>query len=676
MEPAENPLFQRQIVVPFPEIRAEHVRPAIADLLGRARSDVSVIVETNHARTYDGTLGALEQATELLEFAIGVVAHLEATATTPELRDAYDAVLPDVSTFFAGLPLDEGLWRALREYSTTDDARALRGARARFLEKTLDDFRRHGAELDVASKSRLQQIEVDLSRTTNRFGQNVLDSTTAFEIVIEDEAKLAGLPETALDAARQSAADAGKPGWRLTLQEPSVFAVMTYLDDANIRERIYRARNARATSGDLDNRPLVDQILALRRERARILGYAHHVDLVLEDRMAHEGARARDFVRTLRDRTLPFFSEENARLQAFRRELEGPAVPSLQPWDLAYYAEKQRRVLYDFDEEALRPYFAAQGVIAGMFEVARRLFGIAVEKTDELPTWDPSVRSYRMLDESGDLVGCFHLDLHPRENKRDGGWMDGLFSTPGSDPSLALVVANLSPPVGDRPALLTHHEVLTLFHEFGHLLHHLLSRVQVRSLAGTNVACDFVELPSQIMENWCWEREALDVFARHHETGEPIPEALFSSMRRARTYRAANAMMRQLGFAAVDLGLHMDYEPKRDGDVIAYSRAILQEHAPAPFPADHALVASFNHLFAAPVAYSGGYYSYKWAEVLDADAFSRFEQAGVFDREVGEAFRDRILARGDSEDPMELYKSFMGREPSLTPLLERSGLVR
>jgi len=676
MEPTKNPLFVRQIIVPFDEIRAEHVRPAIDDLLLRARSDIDVIVETNEARTYDSTLGALERATEPVEFAIGVVAHLEGAATTPELREAYDAVLPGVSTFFAGLPLDEGLWAALREYAATADAKALDGTRARFLAKTLDDFRRHGAEHDAESKSRLQQIEVDLARTTNRFGQNVLDATAAFELFVDDEAKLAGLPRTAVEAARQSAAEAGKPGFRLTLQEPSVFAVMTYLDDAGIREQVYRARNARATTGDLDNRPLVDQILALRRERARILGYVHHVDLVLEDRMAHEGSRARDFVRTLRDRTLPFFAEENAALQAFREQLEGHAAPALEPWDLAYYAEKQRRALYDFDEEALRPYFPADGVLAGMFEVARRLFGTVVEKTTDLPTWDPSVQSYRMLDESGDLLGCFHLDLHPRENKRDGGWMDGLFSGPGSDPSMAVVVANLTPPVGSSPALLTHHEVLTLFHEFGHLLHHILSRVEVRGLAGTNVACDFVELPSQIMENWCWEREALDLFARHHETGEPIPEPLLASMRRARTYRAASSMMRQLGFAAVDLALHMEYEPERDGDAVEYSRAILQEYAPAPFPADHVLVASFGHLFAAPVAYSGGYYSYKWAEVLDADAFSRFERAGVLDREVGRQFRDRILARGDSEDPMELYKSFMGREPSLTPLLERSGLVR
>jgi oligopeptidase A len=676
MEPTQNPLFSRRITIPFGEIRAEHVRPAIDELLSRARADVSVIAETGHARTYDGTLGALERATELLEFAIGVVAHLEGAATTPELREAYDAVLPIVSTFFSGLPLDEGLWRALREYAGTDDAKALAGTKARLLTKTLDDFRRHGAELDTANKSRLQQIEVDLAKTTNRFGQNVLDATAAFDLLLDDEAKLAGLPKSAVEAARQSAADAGKQGWRFTLQEPSVFAVMTYLDDADIREQVYRARNTRATTGDLDNRPLVDEILAFRRERARVLGFAHHVDLVLEDRMAHDGARALEFVRTLRDRTLPFFVEENAGLQGFREKLEGPAAPALQPWDLAYYAEKQRRALYDFDEEALRPYFPADGVLAGMFEVARRLFGIVVEKTTDLPTWDPSVQSYRVLDEGGDLLGCFHLDLHPRENKRDGGWMDGLLSGPGSDPSMAVVVANLTPPVGDRPALLTHHEVLTLFHEFGHLLHHVLSRVEVRSLAGTNVAVDFVELPSQIMENWCWEREALDLFALHHETGEPIPETLFAGMRRARTYRAANAMMRQLGFAAVDLALHMEYEPERDGDVVEYSRAILQEYAPAPFPADHALVASFNHLFAAPVAYSGGYYSYKWAEVLDADAFSRFEQAGVFDREVGQQLRHQILARGDSEDPMELYKAFMGREPSLAPLLRRFGLVR
>jgi oligopeptidase A len=396
--------------------------------------------------------------------------------------------------------------------------------------------------------------------------------------------------------------------------------------------------------------------------------------------MARRGEKAEAFLLDLKAKTESRFREENAELREFRRSLEGPGAPELEPWDVAYYAEKQRAALYDFDEEALRPYLPLESVVAGMFEIFGRVFGIRVQQEHGTPGWDPEVRYYSVRDEADDSwLGSFYGDFFPRENKRGGAWMDAFITGgPGPDrfePHLALICANLTPPAGDRPALLTHREAETIFHEFGHLLHHILSQVDVRSLAGTSVSWDFVELPSQIMENWCWEREALDLFARHFETGQPIPEDLFQKMRRARNFRSANAQMRQLSFGIMDLALHIHYSSERDGDVIAYTRRILQEFSPAALPPEHAMVAGFNHLFANPVGYGAGYYSYKWAEVLDADAFTRFRQSGIFHRGVGAEFRSQVLARGNSGDPADLYRGFMGRDPDPNALLERLGLL-
>jgi oligopeptidase A len=400
---------------------------------------------------------------------------------------------------------------------------------------------------------------------------------------------------------------------------------------------------------------------------------------VLEDRMAHTGTHALEFLEDLKGKTERRFGEENRELLEFRRSLEGAAAPAPEPWDVAYYAEKQRAALYDFDEEALRPYFPLERVVAGLFELVNRLYAIRVSEEPGVPAWDPQVRYYNIHDQDGSFLGGFYADWYPRDNKRGGAWMDALItggpSAGAFRPHLGLICGNLTPPIGGKPALLTHREVETIFHEFGHLLHHLLSRVEIRTLAGTNVAWDFVELPSQIMENWCWEREALDLFARHWDTGERVPEDLFQKMKRARTFRAANAQMRQVGFGFVDLLLHVRYEPGRDGDPVEYARGILQEFSPAPLLADHAMIAAFTHLFASPVGYGAGYYSYKWAEVLDADAFTRFRDHGIFSREIGGAFRAHILSRGDSEDPAELYRRFMGREPDPSALLARSGLA-
>ena len=674
-----NPLLEINFQIPFDSIRAEHVEPAIEELLADARARLEGIAQEPDPRTFENTMRAFDQITERLDFAMSVVKHLESVVTTPELRAAHNAVQPRVSAFYSGILLHEGLWKGVQQFAATGEAKALAGARRRFLTKTIQDFRRHGAELDAAGKKRLKALDVELSQLTTKFGENVLDATNEFELVITEESKLAGLPASALAAARASAEAKGAKGWRFTLQAPSYLALMTYLDDAVIREQVYRAYSTRATSGAHDNREILSRILELRREKAKLLGFASFADLVIEDRMAHSGERAQRFLADLTEKTEGRFHQENEELAAFRRDSDKTAARELEPWDIAYYAEKQRLALYDFDEEALRPYFPLERAVDGMFETVRRLYGIRVSERKGVPVWHPDVKYYEIRDQDGSLLGAFYADWHPREDKRGGAWMDafitGLPTKDGFQPHLGLMCGNLTPPVDGKPALLTHRDVETVFHEFGHLLHHCLSRVELRSLAGTSVAWDFVELPSQIMENWCWEREALDLFARHYETGDPIPEDLFRKMKRARNFRSANAQMRQLGFGFVDLALHIDYDPARDGGVMEYSRRILQQFSPAPLPPDHATIAGFTHLFANPVGYGAGYYSYKWAEVLDADAFTRFRENGIFSREVGLEFREKILARGDSEDPAELYRTFMGRDPDPNALLERSGLL-
>ncbi len=674
-----NPLLDINFQIPFDRIRTEYVEPAVSQLLADAQTRLEAIAQQTEPRTFENTMRPLDQMTERLDFAMSVVKHLEHVVTSPELRAAYNAVQPLVSAFESSIPLNEGLWKAVQQYAATDEAKALTGTRKRFLTKTIDAFRRHGAELDAAGKARLEALDVELSKVTTKFAENVLDSTNEFHLVIGDERKLAGLPRTAIAAARASAEAKGVKGWRFTLQGPSYLALMTYLDDAEIRRQVYHAYSTRATSGDHDNRRILSRILELRGEKAKLLGFGNFADLVLEDRMAHSGERAQKFLAELKEKTEARFHEENEELAAFRRRLEGPGAAPLQAWDIAYYAEKQRAALYDFDEEALRPYFPLARVIEGLFATVERLYGIRVAEQPGAPVWHPDVKHYAIYDNDGSLLGAFYADWYPRETKRGGAWMDvfitGLPSKDGFKPHLGLMCGNLTPPVEDRPALLTHREVETIFHEFGHLLHHCLSRVELRTLAGTSVAWDFVELPSQIMENWCWERQALDLFARHYKTAEPIPEALFQKMKRARNFRRANAQMRQLGFGFVDLALHIDYSPARDGDVMEYARRIFQQFSPAQLPPDHAVIAGFTHLFANPVGYGAGYYSYKWAEVLDADAFTRFREGGIFSRDIGMEFRDKILARGDSEDPAELYRTFMGRDPELNALLERSGLL-
>ncbi|HZL56850.1 MAG TPA: M3 family metallopeptidase, partial [Bryobacteraceae bacterium] len=567
---SDNPLLSVEFHIPFDRILPIHVEPGIRVLIAQAQRRIDAIVEDRSERTFENTMLAMETATENLDYALGVVRHLESVSTTPELRAAWNVVEPEASAFYSRIPLNGGLWKQLKKLAETAEAKALTGTRRRFLNKTLDSFRRHGADLNEEGKKRLGEIDVELARQTTKFSENVLDSSNAFEMILTDEALLDGLPPSALAAAKQSAESKGAEGWRFTLQSPSYVPAMTYLSDRGIREKLYRAYSARATEPGRDNRPIIVRTIELRQEKARLLGFADFADFVLHDRMAHSGDRAMRFLEDLKAKTDPFYGKENAALEEF-------AGLKIEPWDIGYYAEKQRRALYEFDEEQLRPYFPAERVVDGMFAIVERLYGVQVKRRDDVPVWHPDVRYYEVRDRHGLLLGAFYADWYPRESKRDGAWMEAFITgvdAPGKFESHAgCVCGNLTPPLGDKPALLTHREVETIFHEFGHLLHHVLSRVEVKSLAGTAVAWDFVELPSQIMENWCWERGALDLFARHYETGEAIPEELFQKMVRARAYRGANAQMRQLGFGIVDLKLHRDYDPARDGDVCQYARA-------------------------------------------------------------------------------------------------------
>ncbi len=667
-----NPLLSRDFRIPFHLIQAAHVVPGIRQALAEAEAELEAVVAGGE-RTYAGTIGRLDALGERLERVVKPVAHLVAVMNTPELRAAYDEVLPEFSAFYARLPLNDGLWRAVKAFAETDEARALTGVHRRHLEKTVREFRRAGADLPPETKARVEALRVELSRLQTQFSNNTLDATNAFELVLTDEADLAGLPASAVAQARASAAAKAREGWRFTLQVPSYQPFMQYSERRELRRRLHAAYNNRAAGPEIDNRPLVGRILALRRELAGLLGYRDFADYRLEEAMAGSGDRAVEFERDLTDRTRPYFDREVRALTEFAQGELG--LDRLEPWDVAFVSERLRRARYDLDEEELRPYFPVDRVLEGLWEIARRLFGVVVTARPLEEVWHPEVRFFELRDEeTGMHLGSFYADWFPRESKRGGAWMNGLvMGGPRGDawePHLGLIAANLSPPEGDRPALLTHREVQTVFHEFGHLLHHCMSRVEVASRGGTRVPSDWVELPSQIMENWTWEREALDLFARHWRTGEAIPGALFDKMLAARSFNAASAQMRQLSFGTLDLELHVRYDAERDGDPIAYAQDVMARFAVRPEFARNHFVTSFTHVFSG--GYAAGYYSYLWSEVLDADAFSRFQREGIFSRQVGRAFADAVLSRGDSEDPALLFRTFMGRDPDPEALLRRS----
>ena len=685
---ATNPFLDPAFEIRWSQHTPELIAPAIESALTTAQSAIDAIAAGDLATlTYDNTFLALERATEELNYAWGKVTHLQSVADSPALRDAHNALLPAVSAFFARISLNPALWTRLKAFAATPAAAALTGIHLRYVDETVEEFRQAGADLPEAQRTRLEALQTELAEVTQKYGENVLDATNAWELVVTDEARLRGLPEHAVAAAKRSAEGKGlgspeKPAWRFTLPMPSQEPVMTYADDESLRHEVWTAATAVGAQAPYDNATLVQKIIALRDEKARLLGKPHFADLVLARRMAGSGDRALAFIEDMRTRAHAAFVRECAELEEFKARQTGAPRSVLKAWEVGYWSEKLRQERYDFDDEVLRPYLPMDRVIAGLFDLAGRIFGLSIAEntTGSVEVWHPDVKFYDLNDAAGRRLGSFYADWYPREPKRGGAWM-GYLVTGGPQPDgsrtphLGYICGNLTPPAEGKPALLAHDEVETIFHEFGHLLHHLLGEVEIKSLNGVNVAWDFVELPSQIMENWCWERESLDLFARHHETGAPIPEEIFKKMTAARNFRSACATIRQVQFARMDLLLHMRAPEFADGDIEAKARALVADCMIPSEPPGRTIVKRFGHLFSDPVGYAAGYYSYKWAEVLDADAFTRFKREGVFSAKVGAEFVEHILSRGNSAEPAELYRRFMGRDPDLAALLERNGLV-
>lgn len=690
-----HPFLAPDFHVRWSTLVPEAIEPDIRHALElSAKAIESICAQDPAAATYESTFLALEKATEELGHGWGLLNHLDSVCDNPAQREGLNKMLPDVTDFYASLPLNDRLWSVLKAVGESAAVTNLGPVQRRFVEETLADFRQSGADLPADQKKRIAEIEADLSKLTKQYAERVLDSTNAWDMVISDESKLAGLPDSAKAGAAANARAKGiatdeKPAWRFTLQFPSMFPIMQHLHDDGIRRQVWEASTKVGGYGVYDNTPLVWKILELRHEKAEILGHEHFADLTLLRRMARSGSGALDFIENLHSRIVPAFHADYRQLAQYKAAKSGQPVDALEPWEVAYWAERQRKENYDLDDEALRPYFPVDGVMSGMFEIASRLFGISIQqketvfiepgsgvKSDAVEVWHPEVSFYEIHDtETGAHLGSFYADWHPRESKRGGAWMNSLHTGNPGEPHLGLIIGNMSPPVDGKPALLTHGEVETIFHEFGHLLHGMLSQVPVKSLSGTNVPWDFVELPSQIMENFCWDRGSLDLFARHHESGDPIPEDLFAKMIAAKNYLSASAFMRQLSFAKLDLELHIHLDKWRGKDLDLVDREILADYR-APLKTDTpSMLRRFNHLFSSPTGYAAGYYSYKWSEVLDADAFTRFQKEGILNPETGRAFREHILSKGNSAPADELYRRFMGRDPELEPLLVRAGLA-
>jgi oligopeptidase A len=684
-------------------LTAERIEPEIAAALAEAQRRLdAVAAQDPGAVTYASVLTALEYSTETLDRAWCRVAHLDSVCNAPALRAAHNAMLPKVTEFYTRICLNPDLWRVLQAFAATPEARALTGARRRYLDESLENFRDCGADLPPERKLELERLNAELSAATQKFSENVLDATNAWELIVTDEARLAGLPESARAAARhsylQKNPDAGqRPGWRFTLHAPSFLPLMKHAHDDHLRRQAWEASANVGRRAPHDNTALTLRILGLRQAKAQLLGRPHFPELVLRRRMAKTGAAALRFVEEMHARAAGPFAREQAELEQFKAARTGAPAGPLEPWEATYWAEQRRQAEFAFDEEQLRPYFPIAGVIEGMFRLIETLFDVQLR---ELPTvflvpgtetappagaievWHPDVKFYELRDRDGRHLGSFYADWHPRESKRGGAWMDA-FETGGPRPGrwfaphLGLIAGNLTAPVSGRPALLNHDEVATIFHEFGHLIHHLLGEVEVKSLNGVHVAWDFVELPSQILENWTWERTGLDLFARLFETGQP-PGELFEKMRAARNYLAASAMMRQLAFSKLDLELHLHADElttrQPPPDLEAWLRERLAGYTAHYRTEPPTIAAKFTHLFANPVGYAAGYYSYKWAEVLDADAFTRFQREGVLNPATGRDFRDKILSRGNSAPPEQLFRAFLGRDPDPAALLVRCGL--
>ncbi len=675
---ATNPLLQDFDLPPYSQIKPEHVEPAIDQILADNRAAIATLLETQQSNpSWSGLVLALDELNARLGRAWSPVSHLNAVCNSAELRAAYEACLPKLSEFWTEMGQNKPLFEAYDALAKSPAAAGFEVAQKTILEHALRDFRLSGIDLPPAEQQRYGEIQMKLSELTSRFSNQLLDATQAWTKHITDEAQLAGLPDSAKAQMAQAAKAKELDGWLISLEFPSYYAVMTYADDRALREELYAAYCTRASdqgpnAGQFDNGPLMEQILDLRQELAHLLGFAHYSELSLASKMAENTEQVLHFLRDLAVRSKPFAQRDLQELKAFAAE-QGCA--DLQSWDVGYYSEKLRQQRYSISQEQIRAWFPIDKVLSGLFAIVQKLYGIEIAELQDFDTWHPDVRLFEIR-ENGQHVGRFFFDLYARANKRGGAWMDGARDKRRTAAGelispVANLVCNFTPAVEGQPALLTHDEVTTLFHEFGHGLHHLLTRIEHAGVSGINgVAWDAVELPSQFMENWCWEPEGLALISGHFESGEPLPKDLLDKMLAAKNFQSGLMMVRQLEFSLFDFELHATHGDGRS--VLDVLEGIRDEVAVIRPPAFNRFANSFAHIFAG--GYAAGYYSYKWAEVLSADAFSLFEEQGVLNPETGRAFREAILARGGSQEAMCLFVDFRGREPSIDALLRHSGL--
>ncbi len=691
MHPFLSPDFQPL----WSTFTSESIEPSIRHALTEAKEAIETIsTQPASEATYESSFVALEDATESLSRGWGRLQHLDSVCDNPAQREAINNLLPEVTDFYSSLSLNPRLFNVLNTVAESEEVKSLTPIQQRHIEETIEDFKNSGAALPDDRKARVAAIDLELSQLTKKYSENVLDSTNAWELVITDESKIDGLPDSAKASAAANAKSKGHPegSYRFTLQAPSMFPIMQHAHDDGLRKSVWLASTTVGAEPPFENTDFVWKILKLRQEKAEILGHANFADLTLQRRMARNGNAALAFVEQIHDKISDRFQADAKQLSEYKASKTGGQPEPLEPWETSYWAERQRKEHYAIDDEDLRPYFPVKGVMDGMFGIATRIFGITISqqetafyepgtspdpaKDGATETWHPEVTSYEIHDsKTGEHLGSFYADWHPRETKRGGAWMNSIHTGGPGEPHLGLIIGNMSPPVGDVPALLTHREVETIFHEFGHLLHGLLSDVPVKSLSGTNVAWDFVELPSQLMENFCWDRESLDLFARHYITGEPIPEEFFQKMLAAKNYMSATVFMRQMALGKLDLELHIHLDKYLGRDLSEVDREILEDYRIPTAVKSPSMALRFNHLFSSPTGYAAGYYSYKWAEVLDADAFTRFQKEGILNPETGLSFRTEILSKGNSAPPEVLYENFMSRPADPLPLLTRAGLA-
>ncbi|MDM5142607.1 oligopeptidase A [Aeromonas bestiarum] len=677
-----NPLLTMDSLPPFSQIQPDQVQAAVTQAIADCKQKISDVLAQRDPHTWDSLIAPLEEVNDRLARVWSPVSHLNSVLNSETLRAAHDACLPLLSEFQTYVGQHEGLYQAYRELAESDDFPLLSGAQRKEIQNTLRDFRLSGIGLPAEAQQRYGEIQARLSELASRFSNNVLDATQGWTRLVTDEADLTGLPQSAQAAARQLAEQKGQQGWLFTLDIPSYLPVMMYADNRALRAELYEAFTTRASdqgpnAGKWDNSAIMTELLSLRRELALLLGFGNYAELSLATKMADKTEQVVGFLSDLAAKSLPQGKAELEEIRTFAAEQHGQS--ELAAWDLPYYAEKLKQHKFSISDEQLRPYFPANKVVKGLFEVVRRVFGIKVRERLGIDTWHPDVRFYDIFDAEDELRGSFYLDLYAREHKQGGAWMDVClgrrYRQDGSlQKPVAYLTCNFNGPVDGKPALFTHNEVVTLFHEFGHGIHHMLTRIDVAGVAGINgVAWDAVELPSQFLENWCWESEALAFISGHHETGEPLPADLLEKMLTARNFQAAMQMLRQLEFALFDFRLHQEFDPAKPDQIPALLSEVRSQVAVMTPPAFNRFQHSFSHIFAG--GYAAGYYSYKWAEVLSADAFSRFEEEGIFNSATGQSFLKNILEKGGSKEPMELFRAFRGREPRVDALLRHSGIA-